>query len=167
MVGAGQNEAYASLAKLSKAGRIRETNMTLMDGAPMFWDITGRQQVVLAGFMRSFEIEAGTTLFLEGDKSDFMCVIARGQVEVFKEDSQGRKKHLDTVGPGKVLGEVSLIDRGPRSSTAVLIALSTQDFDEILEKYPALGATILRRIAQAMSQRLRQVSGVLADHLEF
>jgi len=76
-----------------------------------------------------------------------------------------------TVQAGRGLGEMSMVDKEPRSATvivvepAVLAVLTQESFALITRDKPALAANILLKIAQLLSQRLRYTSGVLVDYL--
>ncbi|MGH8632138.1 MAG: EAL domain-containing protein, partial [Burkholderiales bacterium] len=57
-------------------------------------------------------------MFREGDHGDCAYVIESGQLEVFRNGKRGRKV-LALLGPGEVVGEMAVIDHGPRTATAV------------------------------------------------
>jgi CRP-like cAMP-binding protein len=77
-----------------------------------------------------------------------------------------------TLNRGKTFGELSLLDGGPRSSTAIaredctLLVLDEDALDDLQDAQPGLAARILRVLARLLSQRLRMTSGRLVDHLE-
>jgi CRP/FNR family cyclic AMP-dependent transcriptional regulator len=78
---------------------------------------------------------------------------------------------ISTLSKGRSIGEMSVIDKTPRSATvkaktkATLVALSAEGFDLILDQYPKIGIKILKGISRLLSQNLRKTSSRLADHL--
>lgn len=64
-----------------------------------------------------WEIAAGHLIFQEGDPGDFTIRIKSGRVEISKDD-QGSKKVLAELGPGDVIGELSVFSNIPRTATA-------------------------------------------------
>lgn len=58
-------------------------------------------------------------IFSEGDKSDAMYIIISGKVFVYKTGRANKKLLLAELGPGDILGEMSLISGYPRSATAI------------------------------------------------
>lgn len=126
----------------------------------------------LAGYMQAYQAADGTTLFREGDKGSYLCLIVTGKIGVYKEDQDGRMKIVAIVGPGKTLGEMAIIDGEPRSATAIaaepatLTILTEGNFRRLVGEKPALATKILLRVARLLSQRLRQTSGRLVDYLE-
>ena len=59
----------------------------------------------------------GEWLFHEGDPGDTAFVIENGLLEVCREH-EGRRERVAQLGPGDMLGEMSLIDKLPRSASA-------------------------------------------------
>src|SRR4026208_560713 len=62
---------------------------------------------------------ARETLIVKGSRNADLFVILDGKVEVYTASGDV----LTTVGPGAVLGEVSLVDDQPRSADAVCTAI--------------------------------------------
>lgn len=70
------------------------------------------------------------------------------------------------MGPGDFVGEMSLLDRGPRSATVTttsetdLLVLSQQEFFGALEDIPALA----RKFLTAIAMRLREADSRAYTH---
>ncbi len=67
-----------------------------------------------------WEIPAGNIIFEEGDPGDFTIRIKSGRVEISKQD-QGKRKPIAELGPGDVLGELSVFSSIPRTATAITV----------------------------------------------
>jgi CRP-like cAMP-binding protein len=110
-------------------------------------------------------------LFFEGDKNAFLVLIIKGNVHVVKFDSQRNPKKITTLGPGKTIGEMSIIDGEPRSASAVtavastLMVMTAEKFNRLMDEQPRVALVLVQKIAKLMSQYLRQTSGRLIDHL--
>jgi diguanylate cyclase len=63
-------------------------------------------------------LKTGEVLFQEGDPGDCAYAIEAGQLEVHRGRGR-RRKVLALLGPGEVVGEMAVIDDGPRTATAV------------------------------------------------
>jgi CRP-like cAMP-binding protein len=97
------------------------------------------------------EVAAGTTLTHEGRHEGYFYMIVAGTVEV----SRGGVV-IDTSGSGGFVGEISLLDLGPRTATAttitpcLLLKVNSQGFEALLEADPsvreALEAEMARRL---------------------
>jgi CRP-like cAMP-binding protein len=125
----------------------------------------------LVRYMSVYDVAQGTVLFCEGEKSAYMVLIIKGRVDVVKFDSHRTPKKITTIGPGKTIGEMSIIDGEPRSASAVtgsdatLFVMTAAQFNGLNEAMPGIGITLALKIAKQMSQYLRQTSGRLIDHL--
>jgi CRP-like cAMP-binding protein len=135
-------------------------------------DFLWQEIQVLANYMELMEVIRGATIFRQGDRKLFMCLILQGAVNVLKEDSAHRNRVLATVGPEKTLGEMALIDNQPRSASAVtamdsvMFILTKDKFEEMGEEHPRVWGALLLKIGKLMSQRLRETSGELVDYLK-
>lgn len=145
---------------------------SMLEDAHMLKDLEWGQIEALANYIQLYKAAPGTVLFNEGDKGDFMCIVLEGKLEVRKEDNQGVSKTVSVVSMGRSLGEMTMVDGEPRSASAVavdesmLAVLTQENFKLIMQDRPALAVKLLYKIAQSISQRLRQTSGMLVDYLE-
>lgn len=131
----------------------------------------GRELHTLSSYFRAFRAKAGAQIFAEGDAGAFLCVLVSGAADVLKEDQQGIARVVATVGPGKTLGEMALIDEEPRSATArvtqpaELLVLTRESFGRMCAEHPRLALQFTFTVARLVSKRLRLASGMLVDHL--
>ncbi len=120
----------------------------------------------LAQYCKAYKVGKGKTIFKEGEKSHFMCLIVDGSIDIFKEN-----KHIVTVRAGKSMGEMSILDGFPNSATAISaiesehIIITRYQFERLCETNPYLGLKLYRVIGRLMSLRLRQTTGILVDYL--
>jgi CRP/FNR family cyclic AMP-dependent transcriptional regulator len=93
------------------------------------------------------------TLFLEGDDPGPVVVLLRGRVKVATTGAGGREAIVAVRGPGDLVGELSVVDDGPRSASvttleeveALLVPGSA--FAALLERRPRIALVILRLVA--------------------
>lgn len=97
---------------------------------------------------------AGATIFSEGDSPDgMMYVVVDGEVDIFANG-----KHIDTVGPGASLGEIGLVDNGPRTATAVakvpcrLEPINARRFELLVQQTPYFALEIMKTLVQRIRQ---------------
>ena len=116
-----------------------------------FRGLTEDELRVLAGCMRVWEIPRARRIFAAGTPGTSCCVIVRGAVEVSVARGE-RRQQLAVVGPGRMFGIVSLIDRGPRRTTCtaredvVMLELRAEAFDLILAAGGRLADKLIDRI---------------------
>lgn len=123
----------------------------------------------LAKKLKSIRLEAGDVLFEKGDPGDSVFIVKSGNLKVISKDNEGTEVVLNQVGAGAVIGEMSLLDSGPRSAgvvaltEATLLALSSDDFMGVLNSQPQMGLEISR----SLIQRLRFATTYIENAIEW
>lgn len=106
----------------------------------------------------------GDYIFREGDPGEEMFIIHRGKVNITKQTGEGEKV-LVTLGDGDFFGEMAIIDKAPRSASAVAavetvcIALDEELFEQQMQR----NAKIVKKILKNMSSRLRSMNEQLKN----
>lgn len=116
----------------------------------------------------------GGVVFNEGDSGDAMYVILSGAVKIVKviDAAKNLSKDLAILSAGDFFGEMSLIDKSPRSASVValgpaaLVRISNQAFQDLLQKSAITAANLLFAIIQTVSGRLRQTNAELVTLYE-
>lgn len=163
--------------RLKRAGMEQQNlslqeRVALLEKSKLGTGMRSEELQILAGYCTSWLAAVDTTLFHQGDDSDFLCLVCKGRVAVVREDRLHAPKEIATVVPGQTVGEMAIIDREPRSASVVtrtpvqLLLLDEKSFDLMAEEVPRLWGKILLRLARTLSKRLRQTSGVLAEYLD-
>ena len=128
---------------------------------------TFQEIMVLAKHMSAYRLPAGSSLFREGDRVPFLCLVYSGQVDVFKEDDDGTEKRLISIRKGKTLGEMSLLDQEPRSATCKaaretdVLILDEEALEKLKESNPLVALALVTTLAKEISRRLRKTTGTL------
>ena len=148
----------------------------LLDATEWSGRLTWKQLETLAHVLRCYHLDPGKQLFREGDHDAFLAIVIEGALEIFKSDLADKMRVVARVGRGKMVGEMSLFDRGARSATAVAVAVAGQEtivlvldrneFQNLGADHPALALDLTMAIALSIAQLLRQTTGTLVEHLE-
>ena len=118
-------------------------------------DVRARNAAILR-LCRPQVLDAGQTLFLQGDPGDSLYLVETGLVEVSVLSEAGRKLTLDLLGPGAILGEIALFDPGPRTATATALGpvrlqtVSRSDLRSGLARDPDVAMALLALAGQRM-----------------
>ena len=127
---------------------------------PLFSELTENEiyQVMKLSFEKKYTKDS--TLFVEGMAGEVLYIIKSGAVQIIKKTPQGEML-LSTLGPGEVLGELSLIDDSKRSATArvsvdsELIVITRKCFSDMLKGDPNITSKLLLHILKVTASRLR------------
>jgi CRP-like cAMP-binding protein len=114
------------------------------------------------------DVVAGTTLFEEGDAADGVAAIVEGNVEILK-----RHRVLATLGPGTVVGEISMFvpsasrNATARASTSVrMIKWGADNLSERLAAHERLATAIVADVAFLLAARLGRTTDDLLSVLD-
>lgn len=167
------NDAPANEFELVGTGTaFRAEICDMIADTQLFSDLPWPDIEALAAYVQCYRVAAGVTIFREGEPGSYMCLLVRGRIDIVKSDQEGRRHRMLTILRGKTVGEMSIIDGEPRSATciaaeeSVLLLLTKENYNRIIEKRPSVAVHILAKLAKLMSQRLRGVSGQLVEFLE-
>ena len=149
-------------------GRIRE----IIEVIQLFEDFEPDELEGLARYMRCYRAPLGSEIIHEGDTGDFMLLLLDGNVEIVKKDVRGLAQIMGTAGPGKTLGEMSLIDGEPRFASCVALdtvevaVLDLESLSRMITEEPRIGVKLMMELLMLLNQRLRSVSSQLLDCME-
>jgi len=99
-------------------------------------------------------LAAGSVLFETNEPGDALYVILSGQVEIRIGD-----RVVEIVGSGGIVGELGLIDKAPRSATAVVVSEATvvpvdeRRFLFLVQQTPFFALNVMRVMADRLRSR--------------
>jgi len=108
-------------------------------------------------------------LMRKGEAGDSLFLIHAGWVKIVTTDSKGDELILNKCGPGESIGEMALLDRGPRSATVIaledgeVIELKRDVFQEILDQRTDVSLAIIR----SYSERLRFATNYIEKAIDW
>ena len=113
---------------------------------------------------RPQELKAGQVLFAFGDAGDGCYLLERGLLRVTVTSSRGEERTIALLGPRAVVGELSMIDGGPRSASVVALSDCLLRFisREGFAKYMAAHPEAFQALVAILAFRLRQADEALA-----
>ena len=120
----------------------------LLRNVPLFSDLSTKELMSLSRLMDEIDLKPGTVIIREGNTGGEFFIVLEGTIEVKRK---GRR--LARLGPGDYLGEIALIDHGPRTATAMvetdarLLVLASREFHSMLASDPRIENKILRTLA--------------------
>jgi CRP/FNR family cyclic AMP-dependent transcriptional regulator len=120
----------------------------LLRNVPLFSGLSAKELMSLSRLMDEIDLKPGTVIIREGNTGGEFFIVLEGTIEVKRK---GRR--LARLGPGDYLGEIALIDHGPRTATAMvetearLLVLASREFHSMLASDPRIENKILRTLA--------------------
>ncbi len=137
----------------------------LLSVTPLFKGLNQAELGPFAAVCADRLLRANEVLFNEGDPGGELFMVAEGILEVHKPFI-GKVNVLEA---GTYLGDISLLDRAPRTATVIaltnsrVMSLAQADFDRLCGDHPAIGYRIMRNLAHELIARLLDKEERLAD----
>lgn len=150
--------------------------MSLGDGAVehlrdigLFGGLSDEVLQNFGGPLEVIELEPGGVLFREGDSGREMFVLLEGELEVLRLSKRKHEARVAVVGPGRWIGEKSILDVMPRAATvratarSRLLRVTAHDLDGLYRRDLRSYALVVLNMAREMSRHLRVAEGLLNE----
>src|SRR3954454_15704506 len=127
---------------------------------PLFSSCSTRELQTIAKATDELTVPAGHVLTDQGQMGREAFIIVDGSATVRRNG-----KKVTTLGPGAVVGELSLLDHGPRTATVIadtdtsVLVIDQRHFLAVLDEVPALAHKLLATLATRIRDFDRQYYG--------
>jgi CRP/FNR family transcriptional regulator, cyclic AMP receptor protein len=120
---------------------------------PLFSNCSQKDLNTIAQSVDELFVQAGTALTVQDHVGSEAFILVSGSAIVTKN---GRK--IAKLGPGAIIGEMSLLDRGPRMASvttdtdSTVLVIDPRHFSTILETVPRMAAKLLANLAARLRE---------------
>jgi len=131
----------------------REQYLNHLATVPLFAGASTKELRSIAKATVELTIEQGKEFVTQGNVGREAFVIVEGQAEV----SRGARP-IATLGPGDCVGELALLDHGPRTATVTattpltVLVLGSREFSGLLDEVPTLNHKMLAALASRVRE---------------
>jgi len=131
--------------------------LAYLDNFPLFSGLPPQQSAWIKARMHQHTFSAETDMIVVGTPGEVVYFILEGLVKVYSPQLDGSEVIIDLLGPGALVGEMSVLDKSSRSASVVTLEethvawLRDDDFIDALQHFPVLSFNLLR----LLSARLR------------
>ena len=136
----------------------------MLRAIPLFKDLSDKDLALINDLAIDKQVTKGNVVLTEGEVGDSLYAIISGRVKVFIGDEDGREIILKILGPGDFFGEMSLIDKQPRSASVstlencVFKVLSHSAFEASVEMAPRIATLVMQALAKRLRDADRKIS---------
>ena len=154
----------ASAAPTAREFNRRDHAARLLTAPAALMQLSLVEAKIVVSYMRPEKVAAGETFITEGDADNtgFMVLLLDGEVLVESITvSRTKPVTIKILGPGSLIGEMGILDTGPRSasctaSTNIQCAVLTREgLESLIAEQPAIGAKFLLAISARIAERYR------------
>jgi CRP-like cAMP-binding protein len=144
----------------------------LLKGNPLYRRLSDedRRRLAEVSLVRSYS--KGTTIFSEGNPSDFLYTVESGRVKVAKMLGGGKEVILEILGAGDPLGAVAAYESRPYPASAealedcTLILVRRGALFALLETCPSLVRGLLNGLSFRLLELTRRIAEVTGSRVE-
>jgi CRP-like cAMP-binding protein len=140
---------------LGRWGQARK--IEILGRIELFADCSKHQLAQVAAVTVQSHLDEGAVLTRQGRSGGLAYVVEQGAADVVRHGAV-----VATLGPGSVIGELSLLDGKPRSATVKatspmdVLEVSSEDLAKLLAKMPSFR----RKLLETLSRRVRQMDAL-------
>lgn len=127
-------------------------------GADLFRGLEEGDMYHLARVGRVAHLVGAATLLRQGGPADRLFILTEGTLRVRVGGHE-----IARLGPGETVGELALLDPGPRSADVVadgevtVVEFLARDLADLMASRPRLGQAVLENLGTALASRLREL----------
>jgi uncharacterized membrane protein len=139
------------------------TTAEILGEVPFFALLDEAERAALAERVDEKKLARGQIIFHQNDPGGSLFIVRTGEVELWIKKDTGEKMVLETAKAGDFFGEISLLDGGPRTASATIVAdaelivVDRTDLDDLFRIKPAAAMDLL----SATGRRLRETNRLL------
>jgi uncharacterized membrane protein len=143
-------------------------NAAFLKDIPLFAPMDDDERSAVAAVLDEARFPAGQQLFHERDPGGVCYIVRSGRIELSVTDENNEKLVVDVLEPGELCGEMSLLDGGNRSTTAVALTdvetlvLEHDEFFDVLRKRPDAAFDVM----SALAKRIRRADRLLRQRVQ-
>jgi aspartate ammonia-lyase len=130
----------------------------------LFKSLDSNEIDILSDFFSSRSYKEGSFIFKENSPRNAVFIICSGEIELIKRTPFGEEKRLSFFGPNDFLGEGSLMDNFPHSTSAramtdaELLALPHPALKELFDEHSSMALKIYKQLAKVITRRMNQAN---------
>jgi small-conductance mechanosensitive channel/CRP-like cAMP-binding protein len=157
---------------LAHSTQEQSLRMSLLNSLELFASLTDDEKQVLAAQLTSRPFAQGDLATRQGDPSDSLYILARGEVGIFREPDKGTasaRKRLVTLAAPSIFGEMGLLTGEARSATIIAESdvlcyrLDKRGFEEIIRARPTIAEAISKTVAERQAANDATLASLSAE----
>ena len=129
----------------------RDEKIDLLRTVRLFHGLRDRELERISALADIIDLPADRRIMGQGERGAEMFVLVTGSVRVERDGES-----LGNRGPGEVLGEIALLDGGPRTATVTLtepsrlLVLARREFHTLMDEFPEVRLHVLETVARRL-----------------
>lgn len=138
----------------------------MLANVALFEGLSDKQWQTLSEQLHQKTYPGGTHIITAEQPGEVVFIILSGTVKIYMDQTDGSTVILAILGPGDIVGEMSLIDSAGRSASVVtledsnLLWMDRSTFQLSLQRIPALNANLVRILSRRVRLANEQIQAL-------
>jgi CRP-like cAMP-binding protein len=138
----------------------RQSHLDHLASVPLFSACSKKELQAVSRVTDEVAVPAGKTLCAQGTIGREAFIILEGTAEVRRN-----KKKVASLGTGACVGELALLDHGPRTASVIaatdlkVLVIGAREFASIVDDVPPIAHKLLRSLASRVRDLDTQIYG--------
>lgn len=141
------------------------TKLTYLSNIEIFQDLSTKELEQMDRQITMSSCEPGRIFYMPEDTGEVLFLLKKGRVQLYRISPNGKKLVVETLGPGTIFGEMSLVGQGMHNTFAeavdecLLCVMSRADVERLMREKPSVAF----RFVEALGDRLSSVETRLEE----
>ena len=141
------------------------TKLTYLSNIEIFQDLSTSELEQMDRQITMSSCEPGRIFYMPEDTGEVLFLLKKGRVQLYRISPSGKKLVVETLGPGTIFGEMSLVGQGMHNTFAeavdecLLCVMSRADVERLMREKPSVAF----RFVEALGDRLSSVETRLEE----
>lgn len=149
----------------SRGETVREI-VDFLGSMPLFSKISETSTLALARASKFQDLEKGEMIFCQADPCESAYIVRTGKISIVLQSQDGREMIINEMRAGDLFGELGILTRKSRSTTAIawsssqLLVIPREAFLSVIDQEPHLARLILEIIARRLQMSVKRESSL-------
>ena len=145
--------------------RMKAEKIAHLTNMDLFQDLTGREMEELDRITTMSAVRKGKVFYRPDEMGEVLFLLKKGHVQMYRISQDGKKLIIDTLGPGTIFGEMSLVGQRMYNTFAeaaddcLICVMSRTDVERLVIDKPKVAL----RILETTGRRLQEAEARLED----
>lgn len=145
--------------------RVKAEKIAHLTNMDLFQDLTGRELEELDHITTMSTVRKGKVFYRPDEMGEVLFLLKKGHVQMYRLSPDGKKLIIDTLGPGTIFGEMSLVGQRMYNTFAeaaddcLICVMSRTDVERLVIDKPKVAL----RILETTGRRLQEAEARLED----
>jgi len=145
--------------------KMMQTKLTYLSNIDLFQDLSPHELEEMDRQITMSSCEPGRIFYMPEDSGEVLFLLKKGKVQLYRISPSGKKLVVETLGPGTLFGEMSLVGQGMHNTFAeaieecLLCVMSRRDVERLMREKPMVAF----RFVEALGERLSSVESKLEE----